>query len=229
MQKRAKDMNDRRPLVNIAYEEIYKRIICLEYKPGQALQEKTLTVQLGIGRTPIREALFVLSNEHLVESKPQAGFIVKALTFQSVKAMFKALKLFESGVAQLLINEDHAEHLENMIHASKAVEKAITKKDVYGLVLANNDFHMSFTRCSQNEFLVRAMHEVRCEANRLAYLSFSQEHGTSAVPIDHYQDVNRNHQELIAAVKKRDLQEMERVISEHIQVFQTRIVNYLIL
>ena len=221
--------NDGKPvLVSVAYEAIYKKIVTLEFKPGQPLQEKVLCGQLKIGRTPIREALFLLSNEHLVEFKPQSGFIVKPITFQGVKSMFKAMRLFELGAAQFMVNEDFSDYLVQMSQSNATVEKAIVAKDVYALVQANHEFHMAFVRCSHNEFLIKAMHEVRCEANRMAYLSFNQEFETTVSNVDHYSSVIRHHNELIAAAEQRDLPRMEIIIGDHITNFQNRIVNYLI-
>ena len=53
--------NNKKSLVATAYEKIYRKIISLEYEPGQRLEENQLVKQLGIGRTPIREALLNLS------------------------------------------------------------------------------------------------------------------------------------------------------------------------
>ena len=92
-------------LAEVAYQEIYRRIVSLEYAPGQALEEKMLMAHLNIGRTPVREALFRLSTEMLVESQPQKGFVVRPITLQSVRAMFEALQLLELGVAELAVRQ----------------------------------------------------------------------------------------------------------------------------
>ncbi len=59
----AKSSPSRQSLGAIAYEKIYKKIISLEYKPGENLEEKELMKHLGLGRTPVREALLRLSAE----------------------------------------------------------------------------------------------------------------------------------------------------------------------
>jgi len=80
-----------------AYEIIHDKIITMALKPGEHVDEKALVEELGIGRTPVREALLKLASEHLVESRPNKGFIVKPLTLQDVKAMFEALNIIETG------------------------------------------------------------------------------------------------------------------------------------
>ena len=58
--------NNKKPLGAAAYDKIYLKIISLEYKPGQRLEENQLVNQLGIGRTPIREALLKLDRKSVV-------------------------------------------------------------------------------------------------------------------------------------------------------------------
>ena len=69
----------RRSLAADAYRAIYRNIVSLSYEPGQRLEENQLVEQLGIGRTPVREALLSLAADLLVESAPGKGstFIVR--------------------------------------------------------------------------------------------------------------------------------------------------------
>ena len=74
--------NLKKPLGITAYEKIYERIIALEYKPGQNLEEKQVMSHLNLGRTPIREALLRLAGENIVESQPGKGFMVPSITLK---------------------------------------------------------------------------------------------------------------------------------------------------
>jgi DNA-binding GntR family transcriptional regulator len=78
----------KQPLAVTAYETLVKKIICLEYQPSQHLEENQLVDDLGIGRTPIREALVRLHSEKMVETHPKRGVIVRPITLQNTKAMF---------------------------------------------------------------------------------------------------------------------------------------------
>ena len=61
------------------YALAQEEIVALEFKPGQPLSEKELSLRYGVSRTPVREALLQLSDESLVEIYPQAGTFVSAL------------------------------------------------------------------------------------------------------------------------------------------------------
>lgn len=215
-------------LAEVAYQEIYRRIVSLEYAPGQALEEKMLMAHLNIGRTPVREALFRLSTEMLVESQPQKGFVVRPITLQSVRAMFEALQLLELGVAELAVRQqDVSASLAGMEAANRTVAETVQQNDIYGLVESNHEFHMILARCSGNEYLVRVMHEVRCEANRLSYLSFSHETGPGRSLHTHYDSVIRHHEDFIRYLAEKDEDRLRELICDHIHAFRMRVVSYL--
>ena len=74
-----KDLKEEKLSLNErAYRRINELIISLRLAPGSQVDERTLAERLGIGRTPIREALFRLAAEGLVETIPKRGFFIKA-------------------------------------------------------------------------------------------------------------------------------------------------------
>jgi len=77
----------------------YEGYEAVEYQPSQRLEESQLVEDLGIGRTPIREALVGLHGEKMVESHPKRGVIVRPITLQNTKAMFESMNLIEMGRA----------------------------------------------------------------------------------------------------------------------------------
>ena len=116
----------KQPLGVTAYEQIYRRIMTLEYIPGQPLDEKNLMAELGIGRTPIREALLRLASDFMVESQPKRGCIVRPLTIQNTRAAFSALRIMEQGAAELALKQDNTSILPLMRQANDEVAAAIT-------------------------------------------------------------------------------------------------------
>ena len=210
-----------------AYRVIYEKIITMDFEPGRYLDEKQLVTQLGIGRTPIREALVRLTSESLVQNQPNKGFIVSPLTVQNIKAMFEALRIMEMGVASLAVHQDPTGHLPLMEEAHHAVKMAIGANDLLGLVWSNNNFHMHFAHCSANDYLVRSLKNVRNEANRLAYLSFGGIIGLDDELQGHYQSVIREHEKIVDYLKDKDLEWLKETIEAHIRTFQQRVILYL--
>jgi len=221
------ETNSRRSLSQQAYDALYTRIITLACEPGQHLEESQLIRELGIGRTPLREAMQRLESDLLLESMPGKGFVVRPLTLQNTKAAFAALKIMELGVAALSVREETAPMIEQMTAANAQVAAAIRKMDILTLVRANSEFHDAYARCSHNIYLIKALQKVRCETNRLAYLSFGNEIDPKRTLLEHYKSVVDQHAQIIEAIGSRDENALKYVIVEHIDIFKNRIINYL--
>ena len=72
-----------------AFEEIKRRIIAFELKPGERLIEGEMARDLDMGRTPVREALLMIEHEKLVECRGRMGYVVRKLTSKEVKDMLR--------------------------------------------------------------------------------------------------------------------------------------------
>jgi DNA-binding GntR family transcriptional regulator len=217
----------KQPLAVTAYENIVKKIICLEYQPSQHLEENQLVEELGIGRTPIREALVRLQGEKMVESHPNKGVIVRPITLQNTKAMFESMIIFEFGVVDVAINKNCSTFIKKMKQANEAVKKAILSNKVFKLVEANHEFHMNFAKCSQNEFLIRAVNDARKEAKRLSYLSYDNIIDP-ARPIEiHYESVVKEHDRIIDSLVNKDKPGLKQLLQSHIETFRQRIIIFM--
>jgi len=217
----------KQPMAVTAYEAIIRKIICLEYEPNQHLEENLLVEELGIGRTPIREALVRLQGEKMVESHPNKGVIVKPITLQNTKAIFESMHIFEFGVVDMAMNKDCSTFIKNMEKANKAVKKAILSNKIFKLVEANHEFHLNFAQCSQNEFLIRAVNDVRKEAKRLSYLSYNNAIDPKRSLKIHYESVIQEHDKIIDSLVNKDKKKLKQLLKEHIETFRQRIIIFM--
>ena len=219
--------NGRQSLADTAYQIIYRNIVSLTYEPGQRLEENQLVEQLGIGRTPIREALLNLCADLLVETAPGKGYTVRPITIQGTKAAFDALQILELGVAQLAVRQEVSQILDRMTDANRAVADAVATMNILDLVEANGLFHSHFAACSRNLYLIEALQRVRCETNRLAYLSYGNEIDLQRSLAEHYASVVTQHAKIIDLIRTRDEDALKTIITDHIRIFKNRIIRYL--
>jgi DNA-binding GntR family transcriptional regulator len=115
----------------------------------------------------------------------------------------------------------------SMAAANDAVAKAIQNLDILELVEANSAFHAHYAACSRNLYLIQALQKVRCETNRLAYLSYGNEIDLQRSLKAHYTSVVEQHQQIIELIRMRDETGLCAVIQTHIETFKNRIVQYL--
>lgn len=219
--------NGRQSLADRAYTAMYRNIVSLSYEPGHPLEENLLVERLGIGRTPVREALLRLAADLLVESSPGKGFTVRPITIQNTKAAFDALLILELGVADLAVRQDASSYFISMEAANTDVARAIKETNILELVEANNLFHTHYAACSRNLYLMQALEKVRGEANRLAYLSYGNEIDRERSLKDHYDSVVTQHAQMIEYIRSRDGAGLKAVIKEHIHTFKNRMIRYL--
>ncbi|NNF97977.1 MAG: GntR family transcriptional regulator [Desulfobacteraceae bacterium] len=214
-------------LADQAYEIIQRQIISLELAPGQQIDEKQLAELIGIGRTPVREALLKLTSEYLVESQPQKGFVVTHLTFQNTKSIFEALRILEMGIAELAVQQELSDTFALMQGACDQFESAMAGNDFMRLFWANHHFHLHFAGCSKNDYLIRALKAVRNEVNRLTFLSFNSRFSDTDDFRRYNQSVLHEHSQLIDYLRKKDIDNLKKTLDMHIQGFQQRVVAYL--
>ncbi len=217
----------KQPLAAVAYETIIRKIICLEYQPSQHLEESRLMEDLGIGRTPIREALVRLNHEKMVESHPNKGVIVRPITLQNTKSMFESMLLIETGLVDIALRKDCSSYLEKMARANKEVAAAAKANDVFQLVAANHRFHMAFARSSRNEFLIRAANDIRSEAKRLSFLSYDNAIDPEHPLEHHYESVVGEHEEMIQCLAEKQGDRLKALIQDHVDTFRERIIIFM--
>lgn len=212
-------------LVDVAYDHLARRIVFMDYAPGQRLEEKQLMSDLKLGRTPIREALLRLHADMVVESRPKSGYFVRPITLQSIRSAFEALYLIEGGLAELAVKNDCSREMERMDLANAQMKEYVQKNDIRELVEANETFHAYLAQCSRNEYLIQSLSRVRTEIKRLAYLSFSQEIDPEHSLNAHYQSVLQEHEDMVQALQQRNANDLNELISVHIRTFQQRIMQ----
>jgi GntR family transcriptional regulator, rspAB operon transcriptional repressor len=227
MKAKASDAETKQPLGVTAYEKIYKKIVSLEFEPGQHLEEKHLIERLGMGRTPIREALLRLVGENIVESQPGRGYIVRPITLQNIRATFEMMRILESGVVSLAVRQNVDPFLIKMEKAGAAVRSAIKDGNPLVLVEANHEFHQYYAQCSHNEYLIRGINRIRNEAKRLSYLSYVNEVDPGISLSSHYDSVIREHEKIVNCLRKKNEGLLKETVLEHINAFQKRIILFM--
>jgi DNA-binding GntR family transcriptional regulator len=93
-------MNSSKSKKAIVYENLKKRIINHQLKPGESLNESVLTKELGISKTPIREALQQLEKEGFIENIPGKGSFVSRISIQDIREIFEIREILECEVVK---------------------------------------------------------------------------------------------------------------------------------
>jgi DNA-binding GntR family transcriptional regulator len=176
---------------------IQELILSYRYKPGERIKEEEIATDLGISRTPIREALAVLEQQGLVEQKPHCGTFVATFTSAEIVDLLRLEAVLEglaaSRAAENISDEQIAE-LEDLNH--KAESELSIEFDNERFYSYDRIFHNKIVDCSGSQIIRRSV-EVQLARIYLCRLY------TITAP-NRFKHSIREHKELLESIKKRD-------------------------
>ncbi|GAB4227791.1 MAG: GntR family transcriptional regulator [Kiloniellaceae bacterium] len=161
-------------LTDKAYAELEERIVTLALPPGQVLSENALASSLGIGRTPIREALQRLAREGLIVILPRRGVMVSEINVRSQLELLKVRRELERLMAQLSTKRASAEEREQFRAIAEGMEDCAQKDDDVGFMRLDRDLNLLISRACRNEYAQRAMGLTHGLSRRFWYMHYKE-------------------------------------------------------
>ena len=199
---------------NIARDQIRERIISLSLPPGSVINEAHLMEELGLGRTPIREALKLLEAENLVVIVPRRGIFVSEIGLNHLHQIYEMRVCMEPMAARLAAIRITPSRL-SQLQLCAADMGQVDKLDIPTVYRLDSAFHRVLARATGNDLLVHSITQHYNLAHRLWNLVQDR-----LVPSDLALDT---HVPLIEAVADHDPEQAEIVMTEHINRFHERI------
>ncbi len=150
-------------VVDYAYEEIWKRVIMIGGSEEQRLSDVTLAEQLGMSRTPVRQALERLVQEGLVRSDPRRGFWTATFTAQDIHEIYDLRGALEVLAVRLAAPHLSQGNLKAHLEALYAVRAELDAHPVLRFLQVDIRFHMLITRASSNGRLIHSLSLLRSQ------------------------------------------------------------------
>jgi DNA-binding GntR family transcriptional regulator len=142
-----------RSVVDQVHAELLERIVAGELPPGSRLRQEALADELGVSRTPLREALARLVSEGLVEFVPNRGATVASRDFSDMEQAWRARLVIEPGAARLAAERREPAAIERM--RLSVVRQRSVADDVTASFALNRDFHLALVAASGNTHLLQ--------------------------------------------------------------------------
>jgi DNA-binding GntR family transcriptional regulator len=161
-------------LTDRAYGEIEEMIVTLRLAPGSAISESELSAHLGIGRTPIREALQRLARERLVSIFPRRGILVTEINVASQLRLLETRRELERLIARSAARRATADERDRFRAIAAAFEAAAKANDDVTFMRIDRDFNVLCSAASHNEFAAGAMSLMHSLSRRFWYLHYKQ-------------------------------------------------------
>jgi DNA-binding GntR family transcriptional regulator len=142
-----------RSVVDQVHAELLERIVAGELAPGSRLRQEALADELGVSRTPLREALARLVSEGLVEFVPNRGATVARRDFTDMQDAWHARLVIEPGAARLAAERHDTEAIERMRETVR--RQRSVAEDVTSSFALNRDFHLTLVAAAGNTHLLQ--------------------------------------------------------------------------
>lgn len=201
---------DGRSLLDRVTDSVRTAILDGEFPPGSRISVPEIARQLGVSRTPAREALMRLAHEGLVEVLPRRGAVVLNNTFADVRSLFQYREAIE-GMAARLAAETMSESAKRSLR--KAYERhaeAVAATDLDGHVRFDAVFHSEFAEGSGNRYIIAELNRVRSMLKLLTY-EMTEQPGALQEPLV------RVHERILLAIEEGDGDAAESAARRHVR------------
>lgn len=177
-------------------------------EPGSRIDEARLVEDLGVSRTPFREALRTLAAEGLVIVRPSKGSIVRKLTPGDVFSMLEVLGQLERLAGELACVRASDEEIDGLVDLHERMMDCYRKRDRMPYYKLNQEIHSRLTELSKNETLKEMQSNIQARLKRIRYIGNQKP--------DSWDGAVADHQEMVAALKVRDGERLGKAMASHL-------------
>lgn len=222
--RRSKRFSESRPPREAAaakapYDILLRRILLGDYPPGAKLVEPDIAEELGISRTPVREALLQFRLEGLVKIIPRGGTFVAEAPVKLIREVTEVRVVLEEYLAHAMVERRSDEWLQEYEQWLRATESVWDRLNPQEWMERDLEFHDRLNVAARNETL---SHHLRL-LQRQAVLFWTQAPG----PRGHLQGIILDFQDTLRAAKERDSRACARVLRRHVLDHVERIRSYM--
>ena len=206
------------------YESIRSRLLNGHWNAGDRLREETLAAELKVKRHPVREALFKLSSEGLLERETGLGCRVGRADAKTVEHLWELRESLEGMAARLAARRMEEMQLIRLEHEHELMQRFPLRGPAEVFVESENRFHLLLLEGSGNPTLreIWNQHLVRAIVAQVALIP--QHVNIARV----YRETFRDHARIVAALKARDPDRAEQAARAHIASARERILRILV-
>jgi DNA-binding GntR family transcriptional regulator len=202
-------------LKEMALSIIKEAVLSKRLEPEKMYTEAALTNEMGISRTPVREALIHLASRGLIVYHPRKGFKIKCMTEKDVQDLFELRLALELTVIRHITPNLTKESLAEIEKIWDQYLKIVQNGYPVGSIHANRDFHVRLAQLTENSYLINALDEIRDMTDLAGVRSLEVDSRTV--------EATAEHERIIVELKRRSLDGALRQMEAHIRTTEERV------
>ena len=185
---------------------------------GARINESELCQQLGVSRTPVREAIKTLASEGLIELVRNKGAVVKSLDAGEITEMLEAVAVLELFAARVGVTRCSDDEISEIVSMHKQMGSYFKARDRLPYYKLNQAIHAAIVALAHNRAITIAHEALQMRLRRMRYVG--NERPTS------WSGAMREHEAMIKALKKRDADQLCAAIELHLDHTRERVAEY---
>jgi DNA-binding GntR family transcriptional regulator len=205
---------DEQSLADQAYYAIREWIVTLDLAPGSVVNERELMGRLGLGRTPVREALRDLAREKLVDVFPRRGMFVSGVDVGDIAGLSEVRLALETEAARLAAERSNDVDREETQALLDELAGTAGEHDERRLIDLDQRIHRHVARCTHNPFLEATLEQYYVLALRIWFLALER------VALD---EAIAEHHAILEAIRDGDAERAVEVMQAHVVSFERAI------
>lgn len=203
------EIRNYKPLGEVVFEYLRNAILAGELKPGERLMEVTLAEQLGVSRTPVREAIRKLEKESFVIMIPRKGAYVADLTKKDIMEMLEIRKELEGFAAALAADRMALSEKEALGKVVERFNESLINMDKKSMIECDNEFHSLIFEATKNQRLINIIYDLHDQFQRFRLIYFNE--------FNNYKEIQASHNRIFDAIIKKDPKGARAEAESHVE------------
>ncbi|MDO5408418.1 MAG: GntR family transcriptional regulator [Eubacteriales bacterium] len=194
-----------------AYEVLKWEIVTGQRKPGAVFDEKAFAEQIGVSRTPVREAVIRLTREGLLDVIPRRGTFVSGISMEDIRQIYEMRTMLEPQIVGIAARKADRKELEDWQHYfEQAMENGTGGEPPSALPDPDAAFHLFLAESTGNHFIREQMEALMTQTQRIRYLSNKWKEKRLSSSME-------EHLEMIRAMLDGDEEAAAEAVSRHLK------------
>lgn len=212
------EIRNYKPLGEVVFEYLRESILNGDLKPGERLMEINLAEQLGVSRTPVREAIRKLEKEKFVEMLPRKGAYVADLTAKDILDVLEMRIILEGFAAALAAERMTDEEISLLEYSLKGFQDAVARQDRLVMVEKDNEFHDLIFQATKNNKLIEIVKDLHDQFQRFRLIYFNE--------FDNYIELQNWHNRIFTSIQERNTDEARIAAEKHVKLIMEIVVRW---
>lgn len=203
------EIRNYKPLGEVVFEYLRNAILAGELKPGERLMEVTIADQLGVSRTPVREAIRKLEKESFVIMIPRKGAYVADLTKKDIMEVLEIRKELEGFAAALAAERMTLAEKESLGRIVERFNESLMNMDKKSMIDSDNEFHSAIFEATKNQRLINIIYDLHDQFQRFRLIYFNE--------FNNFKEIQASHNRIFDAIIKQDSKNARLEAENHVE------------